>query len=442
MCLDLDIDSGPPPLPSPNEITVLRNSEHGYDVEAYCSVRVLTTFELDATWNQTRFKPVFQRLAHEIISPLPPRGISIIRTRTFLPPPLMTDPRPSHILSSISSKLQRDTFIWSNTYPSHLIIGINQRLTPVSSALIKRWTQDIMQASWREFHLCPVEVCTCGVLTYGILPTGPEIPMLSTDALPPGDGCIEVFFTEPKKKSHILMAETQLFKAKQSIHIEDFLDGRRLTDPRKIFDVPPSIQTQVFQRDEHRCCSTRSVPPELTEVTGIVPPYFVWMAFPTRSQRETAVLSSRELENSLNAVLMHKDLIPFFNDNAFSVDIDDNYRIVIFGETGSARSLLPDHMPPREHDPQFETFLRAHFHSSIRWTIFHGDIRNEYSTNTILRMMEELGVGLEDDGDDVAPMDDPRWQTMLGKEIWEEVIRGRIANADVDYDSEEYDQDD
>ncbi|KAK0436121.1 hypothetical protein EV421DRAFT_1981848 [Armillaria borealis] len=344
----------------------------------------------------------------------------------------MTDHRPSHVLSSISSELQRDTFIWSNTYPSHLIIGINQRLTPVTSALIKRWTQDIMQASWKEFHLCPVEVRTCGVLTYGILPTGPEIPMLSIDALPPGD--YGWYFAEPKKKSPILMVEMQSFKATQSTHIQDFFAGRRLIDPRKI--------AQFFQRDESRCLFVGSVPRESTEVTWIVPPYFAWMAFPTSSQRETAGLSSRELEKSSNAVLMHKQLIPFFNDNAFNVDIDDNYHIVIFREMGSARSLLPTHMPPREHDPQFETFLRAHFHSSIRSTIFHGDIRNEYSTSTILRMMEELGVGLEDDGDDVAPMDDPRWQTMLGKEIWEEVIRRRIAEADVGYDSERYDEDD
>ncbi|PBK96056.1 hypothetical protein ARMGADRAFT_1028277 [Armillaria gallica] len=143
-------------------------------------------------------------------SPLAPRGISIIRTRTFLPPPLMMDPRPSHVLSSISSKLQRDTFIWSNTYPSHLIIGINQRVTPVSSGLIKRWTQDIMQASWKEFHLCPVEVSSCGVLTYGILPTGPEIPMLSTDALPPGD--YGWYFAEPKKKSPILMGAHRILR--------------------------------------------------------------------------------------------------------------------------------------------------------------------------------------------------------------------------------------
>ncbi len=106
-----------------------------------------------------------------------------------------------------------------------------------------------MQASWKEFHLCPVEVRTCGVLTYGILPTGPEIPMISTDHLPPGDYgwyfaspspiystklASESFFTEPKKKSPILMAEMQSFKVTQSTHIEDFLNERRLTDPQNI----------------------------------------------------------------------------------------------------------------------------------------------------------------------------------------------------------------
>ncbi len=73
--------------------------------------------------------------------------------------------------------------------------------------------------------------------------------MLSTDALPPGDygwyfaglspiyrtrSASNCFFTEPKKKSPILMVEMQSFKATQSTHIQDFLDGRRLTDPRKI----------------------------------------------------------------------------------------------------------------------------------------------------------------------------------------------------------------
>ncbi len=120
--------------------------------------------------------------------------------------------------------------------------------------------------------------------------------------------------------------------------------------------------------------------------------------------------------------------------------MQDDYRILIFRELGSARGLLPTHMPPRQPDPQFETFLRGHFHSSLRANIFNGDIREEYSTNTIVRMMGELGVG-EEDEDDLAPMDDPWWQTVLGKEIWEDVMRRRIANADVGYDSEEFVED-
>ncbi|SJL18555.1 uncharacterized protein ARMOST_22149 [Armillaria ostoyae] len=53
----------------------------------------------------------------------------------------------------------------------------------------------------------------------------------------------------------------------------------------------------------------------------------------------------------------------------------------------------------------------------------------------------ELGVG-EEDKDNLAPMDDPWWQTMLGKEIWEDIMQWRITNVDVDYDSEVYVEDD
>ncbi|KAF8959279.1 hypothetical protein BDZ97DRAFT_1838186 [Flammula alnicola] len=236
------------------------------------------------------------------------------------------------------------------------------------------------------------------------------------------------------------MLRMESFKAMQPRHIQR--PNPHLGDPRKLFDVPLSIQTQVLQRDKNCCLFTGTIPRESTEVTWMVPPYFAWLAFPDSSPRETAGMSSKDLENSSNATLMHKDLIPYFNDNAFGVDIDDDYHIVVFREMGSARRLLPTHMPLREHDASFEMFLRGHFHSSLRANIVHGDIRDEYSTDDILTLMGELGVGQEDD-DELAPMDDPRWQTMLGKEIWEEVLRQRISDADDRYDSdtEEYNED-
>ncbi|KAK0492385.1 hypothetical protein EDD18DRAFT_1109128 [Armillaria luteobubalina] len=44
----------------------------------------------------------------------------------------------------------------------------------------------------------------------------------------------------------------------------------------------------------------------------------------------------------------------------------------------------------------------------------------------MLRMMKELGVGLEDDGGDMATVDNSQW---LGKEIWEDGLWQRIAEG-------------
>ncbi len=62
---------------------------------------------------------------------------------------------------------------------------------------------------------------------------------------------------------------------------------------------------------------------------------YITKAFPTSSQRETAGLSSRELEKLSNTVLMLKDLIPYFNDNAFSISqVLTSYFILMYMHVG------------------------------------------------------------------------------------------------------------
>ncbi|KAK0441458.1 uncharacterized protein EV420DRAFT_1485623 [Desarmillaria tabescens] len=193
---------------------------------------------------------------------------------------------------------------------------------------------------------------------------------------------------------------------------------------------------------QNRCLFAGLLPQESTQVTWIIPPYFAYMpanAFPTCSPLDTRALSAEYLEtNPSNALPMHKDLIPFWNDNAFSVDIDDDYRIIIFREMGSARGLLPAHIPPPPSpNTDFEMFLRCHFHSSIHANILHGDVREDYTSQEIIQLMGDLGVGDGDEEGNFAPMDDPRWQTVLGKAIWEDVMRVTMSAAGGGYDSTE-----
>ena len=65
--------------------------------------------------------------------------------------------------------------------------GLNQRLTPVTSAKLHRWVH-ILDPDTLDFELQPVTVKkTVAILTYEKEPAGPNIPADSTAPLPPGD---------------------------------------------------------------------------------------------------------------------------------------------------------------------------------------------------------------------------------------------------------------
>ncbi|SJK99171.1 uncharacterized protein ARMOST_02459 [Armillaria ostoyae] len=146
--------------------------------------------------------------------------------------------------------------------------------------------------------------------------------------------------------------------------------------------------------------------------------------FPTKNIRRG------EMAATSNCTVMHKDLIPYFLDNAFSVHINDNYRIIIFRDMGTVRRLLPMHISP-PHGLETLNFLDAHFHSSLRANILHGDVKDEYGHRAIEDLMDEFGVGGEDD-DQMVPLSDPWWKILMGKAILKEIMRGRLAAASYD----------
>ncbi|KAK0435268.1 hypothetical protein EV421DRAFT_1740323 [Armillaria borealis] len=109
-------------------------------------------------------------------------------------------------------------------------------------------------------------------------------------------------------------------------------------------------------------------------------------------------------ETASNAAFLHKDLILFFLDNTFSIDVDVSYR-----QRGARRI-------------------------SLKVNIRDGDIREDYPPAAVLDMMADLGVGScgGDEALELAPMTDSRWQTVLGQSIWENVLETRMAASAVD----------
>ncbi|KAJ6626725.1 hypothetical protein B0H10DRAFT_508165 [Mycena sp. CBHHK59/15] len=207
----------------------------------------------------------------------------------------------------------------------------------------------------------------------------------------------------------------------------NFSDNHSRDQVREImalYKFPPDVETAVVARDNHRCRFTG--PTDDTVLCWIFPPAFSF------DQPEEPVLVSlfdkKPYIVAANVITLRKELKVHLHSSNFAVDVDDNFRIVVHREMGSAQQLLPTHLPrhPR-HDERTDVFLRKHFCYSLNLTLLGGDVRERYSPNVILSMMEELGVG--DPDSDMVPLNDPRWHTVLGEAIWADVLRVKTIRS-------------
>ncbi|PBK88540.1 hypothetical protein ARMGADRAFT_1033906 [Armillaria gallica] len=196
-----------------------------------------------------------------------------------------------HILSTTSAQLEHDTFIFATTAPTRLVLGLNQRLTPVSSATLHRWICLIVPHV-SPFTLHPVTVHPFGILSYAIELNGEEVPAASTKSLPAGNYAWYL----PK------------MKAKK--------------DPDTLFDVVPAVAEAVRQRDHHQCFITGIMSPDDVGLVWVFPPYFFYLLFSYKTMEDPPPPSPEFFKVASNAGFMHKCLIPLFLGNAFSIDVD------------------------------------------------------------------------------------------------------------------------
>ena len=72
-------------------------------------------------------------------------------------------------------------------------------------------------------------------------------------------------------------------------------------------------------------------------------------------------------------------------------------------------------------------FLREHFKHCLRVHLLNGDIHDDYPRDVITKTLEDLGLSnWQDEGDEV-PIDDPRWDTELGREILNSHMRSKLS---------------
>ncbi|KAJ7768142.1 hypothetical protein DFH07DRAFT_1058382 [Mycena maculata] len=349
------------------------------------------------------------------------------------------DPPHGHILSDKSTELQRDTFIFApmGGHPIRLVLGLNQTLTPLSSATLRRWAH-LMTGYPPDLFLCPVQVKIFGIMSYSMSPSGPIIDPQSTDPLPPGN------YGWYLDRDLATSGFTDLTGVNPAVRNQSFeyvvadLEEERLC---ALYKFSPDLEHRVLERDALQCRVTGAT----TDVipTWIVPPPWAWTVAndydppgiaPRWSESNTAIhpvgIDPTAFLVAANAITLRKDIKVHFYNHNFTVDADDNYRVVILRDMGEAQKLLPTHLPRHPHyDDNDATFFRLHLRYSMNFMLLGGDVSEKYPPHRILHEMELLGVaGPGDDPDDyeMAPLSDERWGTDLGKAILADTLRARM----------------
>ncbi|KAF8586916.1 hypothetical protein K439DRAFT_1631209, partial [Ramaria rubella] len=189
-------------------------------------------------------------------------------------------------------------------------------------------------------------------------------------------------------------------------------------DPRDrhLAEYPPHFKDAVSRRDQCCCITGISDSGEL-EVT--------WIYLPTLSHELSAnphYPDPTPYRTISNAILLHKALTKHFEENSIGIDIDDNYRLVIFKNLDLGDMVLPSHVSSENISGDKAQCLKLHFRRCLLVHFCGGDIWDQYNKDDVLTLMEDLGV-FGEGNTDLAPLDDPRWQTEIGKEI----LEGRMA---------------
>lgn len=192
---------------------------------------------------------------------------------------------------------------------------------------------------------------------------------------------------------------------------------------------PPGFQQTVLQRDKR--CFLTGIGLEEADSDGLVlgatwiyPPN---IAFELHLDPWTAKFDPKKYTGVDNGIVLRRDLVHAFESNSISVDVDDNYRIIIFDELAlgeSAAAILPKLQtharPPSGFRSSFsEHLLRQHFKRSLHVHFGGGDIRAQYDDVQILTLLDELGVGHGNQPGEMLPFNNRKWHdTELGRVIF------------------------
>ncbi|KAJ7454600.1 hypothetical protein B0H11DRAFT_2069155, partial [Mycena galericulata] len=274
----------------------------------------------------------------------------------------------------------------------------------------------INSESFREFFLCPVTVESAGIMSYYVRPSGPAIEPESTEPLPPGN------YGWYHDRECLSRGFPELSRVRQRLYTFQYRLESAAIEPRH----RTRSRLLPVARNDHRCRFTGSTTG--TVLVWIIPPAVSWE---TDEWGDDPIWDKTPFILDANVLPMHNSLVFYFHSNHFTVDVDDDYRILVLRAMGDAQLLLPTHLP--HQDAAVNHFLRLHCRYSLCLMLRGGDFEEVHPNWTIIDMMNQLRVnytgGEDHEESEMAPLDDERWQTVLGQAILANVMQDRMSQS-------------
>ncbi|KAJ6512931.1 hypothetical protein C8R45DRAFT_961774 [Mycena sanguinolenta] len=311
----------------------------------------------------------------------------------------------SFLLSKRAEAQGHDVHIFSlGNYPGvHVVAGMNSQGFPLAVKTFYRWL-DLMDEDQRyddeEFTLREITLVRVDVLSYCVATVGSSLPRDSSENMKPG--LYGPFYLDGRPYDGGIGIN---FLARSFTETAAFLDSDTRAKtisaplPSRHNVIPNTLIESASRRDNGVCCITGRAD---------VPTSTVWVFPPMMTMFTNEEIDVDKCRTVDNIVTMNSELAEAFNRNEFTVDVDDNNRIIQFNNT--AEHVLPAHL----------TFMTASYdfwRQSLKWsllTYFPGtDVRDDYPNTEPTRLMEALD-------DKEADLDDEVWSSGIGMEALEQ----------------------
>ncbi|RDX41734.1 hypothetical protein OH76DRAFT_1411818 [Lentinus brumalis] len=281
-----------------------------------------------------------------------------------------------------------------------------------------------------------VKIHHMGILQYQLQILKPQpsstLPMIEDhELLLPGD-YVCVFEGAAGTRPHVTYnraSRVSLASARQSYLTRLSVDCRKI--PIELIQ-----QKDSTTNGSKRCILTGTSEPADIVTEWIFPPALshkiprtaadVGIPVPAKKQRDSGQL---EYTTPSNLIVMRKELYELFEDNAFSIDVDDGFKVYRFNQSAVNAAGLPKQLEGVDQLKEMVPFLRAHFHWTLSINFLGGAIENEWDINTIRQFRERMGL-VRDPDFMLAPPEDQGWDSLMGQDakklmeegVWKEIV--------------------